>query len=453
MSDEQNHNDPLERLFRKKSEEYNISYREEDWQNLEKQLDARDMKLYYRRRLRWLAAASILFLSLIGYYTIQNHNKINELTEQLNQSEQVQQNESTANTNSQEGLALAQNESNEETEQAEAVEENDQSVALNEEESLVHTPPSDAFVENDSEPIAGLQQDQSQADPPENITQREFGEATQTIWQRPVEPSDLFPNRSATLATVDSGNKPEPVEVGVSKASAIYPPNSESSEISSSAMINGPFADQNHYGSTQNGFSERSKMAIGIVVSPDLSTAGSVSNFYNPGFKGGLLAEYSITKNFSIISGLTISNLKYKADGQAYHPPQAWNYGVMPDQTRAVCVVLDIPLNLKANIFNFDRSRIFATAGLSSYIMLNEDYQFRYESKQAGLQSSWSDATGTRYWFSNAGFSVGIEYDLSPNWSLRAEPYIKVPLKGVGWGDVELYSIGNFISLNYRFSM
>ncbi len=83
MSDEQNHNDPLERLFRKKVEEYNISYREEDWLKLEKKLDARDTKLYYRRRLRWLVAASILILSLIGYYTVQNHNKINELTDKI----------------------------------------------------------------------------------------------------------------------------------------------------------------------------------------------------------------------------------------------------------------------------------------------------------------------------------------------------------------------------------
>jgi hypothetical protein len=183
-----------------------------------------------------------------------------------------------------------------------------------------------------------------------------------------------------------------------------------------------------------------------------LSTVGGVSNFDQPGFKGGVMAEYAFNKTFSLISGLAISNVKYKADGREYNPPQGWNYGVMPDQTTAVCLVLDIPISLKANLFNFDRSRIFATTGLSSYIMLNEDYQFRYnDSNQAGLESSWSESTGTRHWFSNAGFSVGIEYDLSPTWSIRAEPHLKVPLKGVGWGNVDLYSMGSFVSLNYRF--
>ncbi|MDZ7721224.1 MAG: hypothetical protein U5K72_20545 [Balneolaceae bacterium] len=131
MSDEQNHNDPLERLFRKKAEEYNISYREEDWLKLEKQLDARDMKLYYRRRLRWLAAAAILIFSLIGYYTVQNHNKINELTEQLNQNEAVEQNDQPLSSNSQGDTAIAENQINESAGGTEGVQENEDTVPGN----------------------------------------------------------------------------------------------------------------------------------------------------------------------------------------------------------------------------------------------------------------------------------------------------------------------------------
>lgn len=452
MSDEQNHNDPLERLFRKKSEEYNISYREEDWLNLEKQLDAHDMKLYYRRRLRWLAAASILILSLIGYYTIQNHNKINQLTEQLNQTEQIQQNDQTTDSNSREDLVLAENESDEQSDPIEDIEETSNGVTTNENQSTEQNQAADIFSENNSEIITATSEEETEADQTENIPRRTFAEATQTIRERPVEPNELFPNRSSILAFDSFENQPQPVELRGGESNVRYESDGGDSNISPSAMINGPLSVQNGFNSSTDAYPTESNFAIGFVISPDLSTAGGVSNFYNPGFKGGILAEYSISKNFSLISGLTISNLKYKADGQAYNPPQGWNYGQMPSQTRAICVVLDIPLNLKANLFNFDRSRIFATAGLSSYIMLNEDYRFRYDnSDQAGLDSSWSDATGTRHWFSNAGFSIGIEYDLSPNWSLRAEPHIKVPLKGVGWGDVELYSMGSFVSLNYRF--
>lgn len=451
MSEEQNHNDPLERLFRKKSEEYNISYREEDWLNLEKQLDARDMKLYYRRRLRWLAAASILILSLIGYYTFQNHNKIKKLTEQLNQSEQVQQNDPASNSTSQEGLALAENESNDETEQSETTGERGDLDTANENELVEETQSEDVFVDNDAERIATVFEEEPQKDQPENLSRRTFAEATQMIREQPVEPNELFPDRSSVLVSFGSEDRPHPVEVK-SASNTRFTSNRRESNISSSAIVNGPLATQNTFDSSDNSYSAESKMAIGIVVSPDLSTAGAVSNFDQPGFKSGVMAEYAFNKTFSLISGVAVSNLKYKADGRDYNPPNAWNYGVMPDRTAAVCLVLDIPINLKANIFNFDRSRIFTTAGLSSYIMLNEDYQFKYNNGQAGLQSSWSDATGTRHWFSNAGLSIGIEYDLTESWSVRAEPHIKVPIKGVGWADVELYSIGSFVSLNYRFS-
>lgn len=440
MSDEQNQNDPLERLFRKKSEEYNISYREEDWLNLEKQLDAHDMKLYYRRRLRWLAAASILILSLIGYYTFQNHNKINELTAQLNQSEQVQQNNQTANP--QEGLILAENESGEPNDQAEAIDESETAGQVQQQNALIN---------NDKESIVAAIEDENQTDQSESLPRPEFAEASQIIRLRPVHPSELFPNRSSMLASIKLENQPVELRETSSK-NGYYSRNRDSGTAISSAMLNGPLAPQNGYSASSNGPRTGSRLAVGIVVSPDLSTVGGVSNFYDPGLKGGLMAEYSLSKNISLISGLAISNVKYKADGREYNPPQGWNYGVMPDQTMAVCLVLDIPVSLKANLFNFDRSRIFATAGLSSYIMLNEDYQFRYnESNQAGLENSWSESTGTRHWFSNAGFSVGIEYDLSPTWSIRAEPHLKVPLKGVGWGNVDLYSMGSFVSLNYRF--
>ncbi|MEX2601523.1 MAG: hypothetical protein WD355_07750, partial [Balneolaceae bacterium] len=111
--------------------------------------------------------------------------------------------------------------------------------------------------------------------------------------------------------------------------------------------------------------------------------------------------------------------------------------------------LLDIPLTAKVDLIQSRQSRFYATAGLSTYIMLNEEYRFRYEDGMTG-PDSWQDRTGTGHWMSNAGFSIGYEYDLMPDWSIRVEPFIKVPLSEVGWGQVKLYSMGSFVSLNYR---
>jgi hypothetical protein len=82
--------------------------------------------------------------------------------------------------------------------------------------------------------------------------------------------------------------------------------------------------------------------------------------------------------------------------------------------------------------------------------MLNEEYRFDYgygnSSKRA---QKWSARTGTRHLMSNASLSLGYEFDIRRKWSLRAEPYLKVPLQKVGWGNVRLYSTGITFSLNY----
>ena len=428
MNDEQNHNDPIERLFREKADEYDISYREEDWLKLEKQLDARDMKLYYQRRLRWLAAASILILSLIGYYTFQNHNKLNELTEQLNQIEQNVQPADESNLMADERQTERPNAveeensiNNEIADDSNGNQPEDQVVQESSEGLLTARDPSDEFTDTESNPFA----------------------ATQIIERKSLDSVSLYPHKNSEMFVVSP--LAEPVQRRDEYRNEPFKRDSDVTGNSAIVLSDYDSSDDQPFTSAM------SRLAVGVLVSPDLSTVGAVSNFYDPGYKGGVVAEYALTKNISLVSGIAISNVKYKASGQEYNPPQAWNYGRMPDQTTAVCRVLDIPLNLKVNVFNFDRSRFFATAGISSYIMLHEDYRFSYEGNASDLETSWSNRTGTKHWFSNAGFSIGFEYDLSANWALRAEPHIKVPLKGVGWGEVNLYSMGSFLSINYRF--
>lgn len=431
MNNENKSNDPIERLFREKAEEYNISYREEDWLKLEKQLDVRDMQLYYRRRIRWLAAASVLILSLIGYYTLQNSQQINQLAEQMNQTEVVEQNEPQSGG---ETAAGRNDDSNQTASGQESTDESGTAERGSDQSDNVTDP--EASQNEDSEASA----DEMKVDQTDNFTNEEIVESIRDVERKSVD-----------AVRFHAGQYTDPVKV--SERLEFYSAADQPSEIEkrtpSFDAESSALTLLNDDSIPQKETSTFSKFAVGFVISPDLSTAGSISNFYDPGFKGGILAEYFLSRNISVSSGLTLSNLKYKAAGQEYTPPESWNYGVMPDQTRAVCLVLDIPVNLKANLKNFGRSRIFATAGLSSYIMLNENYRFSYEGNDSG-QSSWSDRTGTRHWLSNAGLSVGIEYDLSPNWTIRVEPHIKIPLKGVGWGSVDLYSMGSFFSINYK---
>ena len=182
-----------------------------------------------------------------------------------------------------------------------------------------------------------------------------------------------------------------------------------------------------------------------------MSTVGGISNFYNPGYKIGISAEYALTKNLAVSVGAIHSRVQYTASGNDYNPPEGyWSYGAVPQETVGKCLLIDIPISLKYNVLHFDDSRIFASGGVSSYIMLNEDYRFDYGGYSSGQPQRWQERTGTRHWMSNAVFSLGYEMDLKSNISLRIEPFIKVPIQEVGWANVKLYSMGSFISVNYN---
>ena len=48
-------------------------------------------------------------------------------------------------------------------------------------------------------------------------------------------------------------------------------------------------------------------------------------------------------------------------------------------------------------------------------------------------------------------FSLGYQKAIGSQWFLEIEPFIKVPLGGVGFGEVKLWSTGSFFSLKYNF--
>ncbi|MEX0646763.1 MAG: outer membrane beta-barrel protein [Balneolaceae bacterium] len=425
MSDNKHHNDPFEKLFRKKAGEYNIQYNEEDWLKLEKKLDIQDAVIARKRKQIWLIAASVLIFSLLGYFTYDNHNRLNQLSRQLPEEPVA----GTGQSPSDEEIAVvpgdsadSESETNREPEPENLAEADPQAVQPD--------PAGDQPEQQQSEPYDRLES------PGVDYTEtRIISAVSQSILSE-----EYYSGRIRSITDFRKAENLPPPEALQSENRGIgvdVPAGSENYPVLAVNENSGP--------------PEPARAAISFIVSPDLSTAGSISNFYDPGYKIGFSAEYRISRNLSVSAGALQSKVQYNAPGGQYNPPPYWNGGVTPDEITGVCLLIDIPVTIKYNVLNFDRSRFFATAGISSYIMLNEDYRFNYDSGGAGMVESWNGNTGTRHWLSNAGFSIGYEYDLHSNWSIRAEPFIKVPLKEVGWGNVKLYSIGSFISINYNF--
>jgi hypothetical protein len=112
----------------------------------------------------------------------------------------------------------------------------------------------------------------------------------------------------------------------------------------------------------------------------------------------------------------------------------------------------EIPLNVRYTFNPAGKTRWFATAGLSTYLMNREKYT--YEAKYYNYPNTWYKSvdwkTPSQYPFSLIGFSAGFEQRLGGVGNLRIEPYVRVPLGGIGTGSLPIMSTGINIGITRR---
>jgi hypothetical protein len=119
-------------------------------------------------------------------------------------------------------------------------------------------------------------------------------------------------------------------------------------------------------------------------------------------------------------------------------------------EVRGNCKVIDIPINIRYNFLRGEKYNVFATTGLSSYLMLKEDYKYIYDVDDTYLRKSWHTSNENKHFFKVYNVSLGYERRLGQKFSLQAEPFIKLPLAGVGFGKIKLLTTGAFVSIKYR---
>ena len=192
-----------------------------------------------------------------------------------------------------------------------------------------------------------------------------------------------------------------------------------------------------------------SRWSVRIGGAPDLSTV-AMKHFSTPGPAAALLVEYSITSRFFVQMGLMRSLKTYRAMAGDYEWPSYWQQATKPSSVDGDCRVLEVPLNFRYVFREATRSSWYVNAGLSSYKMQNEEYWYNYTWNDPSIRWwHWEGKTGW-YWMSHANLALGYERSLSPSLSLGIEPYLRAPLRRVGYGKVNLTSMGTWISLRYK---
>ncbi|MBF9223947.1 outer membrane beta-barrel protein [Hymenobacter ruricola] len=191
---------------------------------------------------------------------------------------------------------------------------------------------------------------------------------------------------------------------------------------------------------------------VGLVGAPDITTV-KFANVESPLPNLGVVLEYRLGSRLRVTTGLLRSTKQYKARRADY---DFGDYGVYLthryfDDVDGSCTVLDVPLNLRYDLVSRPHYALYGSVGLSSFFMQREQYSYSYVEYNKPGYWSGEVVNANRHLFSILNLSAGYERALSSRWSLHAEPYVKLPLAGVGAGKLKLTSAGVFLGVKYGF--
>jgi hypothetical protein len=82
--------------------------------------------------------------------------------------------------------------------------------------------------------------------------------------------------------------------------------------------------------------------------------------------------------------------------------------------------------------------------------MLSEHYKYIYDVDDTYLRKSWQVDNENKHFFKVYNVSAGYERRLTRRLSAGAEPFLKIPGAGVGFGKIQLWSAGIFVSAHYK---
>jgi hypothetical protein len=195
----------------------------------------------------------------------------------------------------------------------------------------------------------------------------------------------------------------------------------------------------------ENSLKPQNDLILSAMAAPDMSFAKS-SKPSKVSSNVGVLATYAFTPKISMTSGAIYSRKFYNSGGTS---PQSSSYLPGSDwQVSADCNVLDIPLNVNYKIFNKNKLSVSLNTGLSSYFMLKEKYEFTTGQGDSQKVSNLEINNQNQHLFGIANVSVSFDRQISPAVSIGVQPFAKLPLTGIGYGDASLKSAGVSFSLN-----
>jgi hypothetical protein len=189
---------------------------------------------------------------------------------------------------------------------------------------------------------------------------------------------------------------------------------------------------------------------VGLIGGMDLTTI-KFQKVEDVGYDAGILLGYDLNKKLSIESGFFLDKKIYYTKGEhfntskVYLPPATWI-----NEVSGYCKMFEVPLTLRYTISSTPKKSWFVTAGASSYLMREENYTYLYENSVAQWPKAKQYQNSDNYFFSVIQMSGGFTHKIGKVGDLRIEPYLKLPLAGMGVGELPFLSTGLHVGITRK---
>ncbi|HVN59145.1 MAG TPA: hypothetical protein VMT63_12675 [Bacteroidales bacterium] len=196
------------------------------------------------------------------------------------------------------------------------------------------------------------------------------------------------------------------------------------------------------------------RLRFGVNIAPGMTSTGTVTSF---NYAGGINADYEITDKLHLSTGLQLEHqnaINKNTDSPSWIPA---------GQSQALLTDLDLPLNITWKFLKKGSSRYYVTGGISSVACLTEKYvSTTYTQKMEAVVNSTSGSQSLSYQLVNVkststrteeplnsvnfagrvNIIFGFEQHLSTKLSLHIEPFVKIPVTGLGSEDMKFTTSG-----------
>jgi cell division protein FtsB len=190
------------------------------------------------------------------------------------------------------------------------------------------------------------------------------------------------------------------------------------------------------------------RLAFNLGFSPDYSKVNT-STFGQMGHNYQLILDFKISPKLTFRTGIIQSLKLYDAYPKDYVWPLKWGKPSSPlKEVTATCKMLDIPVSLSYQLLEKGPNKLYTSLGVTNYKMMNEKYEYWYEN-DADPNLKWRKWEGSTGFF-GAGIvnvSFGLERKITNFLSVQLEPFVKIPIRNVGFGNVKLLTTGLFLNI------